>query len=204
MMAKHLNSDFKKEGNVRIPLERHSSKAVYLQIRDRIRRLIETGALQAGDKLPSIRSLAESTKVNKLTVIEAYNVLKADGLIAARQGSGYFVNPASNHQLQAQNLQSRNVMLSALKRYFPPSASWTVPNGGTFLWVQLPTVSMSKICRLALERNVFIADGKLFFPGQQGYPALRLNFSVPLDKISQGISVLGELLLGYLTSDEYR
>lgn len=78
---------------MRIPLERHSSKAVYLQIRDRIRHLIETGALQAKDKLPSIRSLAESTGVNKLTVIEAYNVLEADGLIEARGGPGYFVNP---------------------------------------------------------------------------------------------------------------
>lgn len=58
---------------MRIPLERHSSKAVYLQIRDHIRRLIQTGALQPGDKLPSIRSLAKSTRVNKLTVIEAYN-----------------------------------------------------------------------------------------------------------------------------------
>ena len=95
-------------------------------------------------------------------------------------------------------------MLSAFKRYFLPSASWTVPNGKTFLRVQLPAVPMSEICRLALERNVFIADGKLFFPGQQGYPALRLNFSLPLDKISQGISVLGELLLDYLTGDEYK
>lgn len=79
---------------MRIPLERHSSKAVYLQIRDRLRRLIQTGALQPGDKLPSIRSLAKSTRVNKLTVIEAYNVLEADGLVEARQGSGYFVSPA--------------------------------------------------------------------------------------------------------------
>jgi DNA-binding transcriptional regulator YhcF (GntR family) len=75
---------------VRIPIERHSSTAVYLQIRDRIRHLIETGALRSGDKLPSIRTLSASTRVNKLTVIEAYNVLAADGLVEARQGSGYF------------------------------------------------------------------------------------------------------------------
>lgn len=37
---------------MRIALERRSSKAVYLQIRDRIRGLIQTGALQPGDKLP--------------------------------------------------------------------------------------------------------------------------------------------------------
>jgi len=42
----------------------------------------------------SIPPLAESTQVNKLTVIEAYNVLEADGLVE-RQGSGHFVSPAT-------------------------------------------------------------------------------------------------------------
>ncbi|MCD8489120.1 MAG: winged helix-turn-helix domain-containing protein [Desertifilum sp.] len=77
---------------MRIPLDRRSHKAVYLQIRDRISRLIESGALKPGDKLPSIRSLAEGTNVNKLTVLEAYSVLEAEGLVHARQGSGYFVS----------------------------------------------------------------------------------------------------------------
>ena len=77
---------------MKIPLDRNSAQAVYLQIRDRIRRLIESGALQPGDQLPSIRSLAETTRVNKLTVIEAYSVLEADGLVHARQGAGYFVS----------------------------------------------------------------------------------------------------------------
>lgn len=80
---------------MRIPVDRSSAQAVYLQIRDRIRRLIESGALQPGEQLPSIRSLAESTKVNKLTVIEAYSVLEADGLVHARQGAGYFVSQPS-------------------------------------------------------------------------------------------------------------
>lgn len=493
---------------MRIPLERHSSKAVYLQIRDRIRRLIQTGALQPGDKLPSIRSLAESTRVNKLTVIEAYNVLEAEGLVEARQGAGYFVSPdttscpqsgsnfappqdvivseqppppllseelkggsyfnlymtsvqvrssagmidlssgfplesgledlpriarravkqitgclfnydlpqgqlmlrqqvsrmlvqqyginvtpedliitngskqalslvvryyvkpgdwvivesptwhgmlsllynmgakvigipmtaegmnlelleknlytyrpkliftvstlhnptgittsqshrrqllelaerydcvilednayeglnfepvpapikaldrknivtyvgtfsktimpgirvgylvvtgqhyqplveqkllsdlhvstvsqaivseylASGHyrhhltHLKTQHLQSRNAMLSALQRHFPPAASWTVPNGGTFLWVQLPAgLPLSEISQKALLRNVFIAEGTPFFPAQQGYPALRLNFTLSPEKIERGISVLGEVLREYLT-----
>jgi DNA-binding transcriptional MocR family regulator len=74
-----------------IPLDRESSQPLYLQIRDRIRRLIQSGALQPGDRLPSIRSLAKSVGVNKLTVIEAYTVLEGDGSIEARQGAGYFV-----------------------------------------------------------------------------------------------------------------
>ncbi|WP_256874487.1 GntR family transcriptional regulator [Nostoc sp. C057] len=78
-----------------ILLERQSPKPIYLQIRDRISHLIKSGALKSGDRLPSIRSLAESLQVNKLTVIEAYNVLEADGIVSARQGSGYFVSGVS-------------------------------------------------------------------------------------------------------------
>lgn len=80
---------------MKIFLDRQSPKPIYLQIRDRISRLIKSGALLPGDKLPSIRVLAESLQVNKLTIIEAYNVLEADGVICARQGSGYFVNNES-------------------------------------------------------------------------------------------------------------
>jgi DNA-binding transcriptional MocR family regulator len=482
---------------VKIPLDRNSAQAVYLQIRDRIRRLIESGALQPGDQLPSIRSLAESAHVNKLTVIEAYSVLEADGLVQARQGSGYFVSPppiacpqsvsashfappqevivseqqggsyfnfymsslaaqqhtdminlsggfpmdsgledltkiarravkqvgstlfnydlpqgqlalrqqisrmlvqrglevtpdnliitngskqglalglhyyvepgdwvivesptfhgvleilsslkarvigipmtaegmnlelleqylhthrpkliytistlhnptgvttsqshrssllrlaqrydckilednayeglhfesvpppikaldqqdvvtylgtfsktlmpgirvgymvvtgehylplverkllhdlhvstvsqaivseylASGHyrrhlsHLQSKHQQSRNAMLSALERYFPPEASWTVPNGGIFLWVQLPAdVSMPAICQAALSDHVLVADGTWCFPNRQGYNAMRLNFSHKPEVIEQGISVLGGLLKDY-------
>jgi DNA-binding transcriptional MocR family regulator len=88
---------------VKIFLDRQSAKPVYLQIRDRISSLIKSGALQSGDRLPSIRSLAQSLQVNKLTIIEAYNVLEADGVICARQGSGYFVNTQT---FASANLQS--------------------------------------------------------------------------------------------------
>lgn len=77
---------------MKIVLTRHSSTPIYLQIRDRLTSLIQSGKLEPGERLPSIRALAESLQVNKLTVIEAYSVLEADGLIHARQGAGYFVN----------------------------------------------------------------------------------------------------------------
>lgn len=64
---------------------------MYLQIQERLQALIESGSLVAGDRLPSIRSLAKTLQVNKLTVLEAYDRLVADGSICARQGSGYFV-----------------------------------------------------------------------------------------------------------------
>ncbi len=80
---------------MRIALNRDSAQPVYLQIRDRLQHLITSGSLQIGERLPSIRGLARSLQVNKLTILEAYGLLEAEGLILARPGSGYFVAQAS-------------------------------------------------------------------------------------------------------------
>lgn len=101
--------------------------------------------------------------------------------------------------LRSQLLQSRNTMLSALERYFPTTASWTVPNGGLFLWVHLPAnLPMQSIYQQALSRQVLVGDGMPFFPGQQGYPAWRLNYSHTPEEIERGISVLGEIIRSFL------
>lgn len=103
-----------------------------------------------------------------------------------------------NH-LRASNLSSRNAMLQALERYFPEEATWTIPNGGLFLWVQLPAdISLVSLARQAWNENVFVYPGMPFFPGQQGYNALRLNFSHPPETIDKGIAILGKLLQKHL------
>jgi DNA-binding transcriptional MocR family regulator len=103
-----------------------------------------------------------------------------------------------NH-LRTENLQSRNAMLQALERYFPQEASWTVPNGGLFLWVHLPSqLPMAKIRQEAIAQKVVMSCGSLFFPDQKGYTAMRLNYSSTPAEIERGISVLGQLLKKYL------
>jgi DNA-binding transcriptional MocR family regulator len=99
------------------------------------------------------------------------------------------------NQLRMQNLQSRNTMLQALERYFPQEATWTIPQGGLFLWVHLPNcLSVQTICREALSQGILIACGTVFFPDRKGYPAMRLNFSLLPEEIERGIAVVGELL----------
>lgn len=103
-----------------------------------------------------------------------------------------------NH-LRTNNLLSRNAMLQGLENYFPEEATWTIPNGGLFLWVQLPAeVSLVSLARQAWSENVFIYPGLPFFPGQKGYNALRLNFSHPPETIDRGIATLGKLLKQHL------
>lgn len=60
-----------------------------------IRAKVAGRALGAGDRLPSIRSLAMTMGVSPSTVVEAYDRLAAEGLIRARRGSGFYVSPTS-------------------------------------------------------------------------------------------------------------
>ncbi|HEV2727676.1 MAG TPA: GntR family transcriptional regulator [Solirubrobacterales bacterium] len=64
---------------------------VGLQLSWRLRALIRTGELQAGERLPSFRQLAEWAGVNVGTVRAAYEALEKDGLVVTRHGQGTFV-----------------------------------------------------------------------------------------------------------------
>jgi len=64
---------------------------VYLQIAAAIRAQVESGALASGERLPTIRALAERLDVNRDTVAAAYESLAAAGIVAARVGRGTFV-----------------------------------------------------------------------------------------------------------------
>jgi len=99
------------------------------------------------------------------------------------------------NQLLTLNQQNRSVMLRALEKHFPAEASWTVPIGGVFLWVQLPIgVSMQRVYEEAAAQGVLVASGAAFFPDQQGYPALRLGYAETPENIERGIEIVGRIL----------
>lgn len=68
-----------------------SPTPIYRQIVDQVRHAVAARALKTGDRLPSVRALAEQLVINPNTAAKAYGELARDGLIAARQGRGYFV-----------------------------------------------------------------------------------------------------------------
>lgn len=67
---------------------------VSLQLSWRLRALIRTGELGAGERLPSFRRLAEWAGVNVGTVRSVYDGLEADGLVVTKHGQGTFVAEA--------------------------------------------------------------------------------------------------------------
>jgi len=70
-----------------------SGKPVYLQVVDQIKAAAASGAMQAGEPLPSIRPLAEDLRVNRNTIAKAYTELESQGVIETIPGKGCFLKP---------------------------------------------------------------------------------------------------------------
>ncbi len=89
-----------------IDIDLSNPKPTYLQIVDAVRRAIATGALEPGDKLPTIREVAIQARVNRNTVSRSYLELEHLGLVYNRQGSGCFVSD-EGPQRERENRGSR-------------------------------------------------------------------------------------------------
>lgn len=74
-----------------VPSPRGRVTSLPVTLADAIERQINDGAFKAGDKLPSLRELAELHKYSKNTVVAAFELLVSRGLLEPRRGSGYFV-----------------------------------------------------------------------------------------------------------------
>ena len=76
---------------MRFHLQFKSGKPVYLQLVDQVKAAAASGAVRAGEPLPSIRPLAEELRVNRNTVAKAYAELEHQGVIETVAGKGCFV-----------------------------------------------------------------------------------------------------------------
>jgi DNA-binding transcriptional MocR family regulator len=83
----------------------------------------------------------------------------------------------------------------ALDAHFPPSASWTNPLGGFYVWATLPHADTKAMLPAAVERGVAYVPGTAFYPDGAGADRLRLAFCYPSEEdIREGVRRLGELL----------
>lgn len=74
-----------------IILSNASGKPIYEQITDQVKEQIMSGALSAGDALPSMRLLAKELRISVITTKRAYEELERDGFICTVAGKGSFV-----------------------------------------------------------------------------------------------------------------
>lgn len=92
--------------------------------------------------------------------------------------------------------ERRDAMLAALEEHFPSEARWTAPEGGFFVWVELPTfVDTVTMLAEAVEHGVTFVPGDAFFPEGRGRNCMRLAFCyAEPSAIDEGIHRLAEVI----------
>lgn len=92
--------------------------------------------------------------------------------------------------------ERRDAMVASLQEHFPAEAKWTIPEGGFFVWVEMPSfLDLKSILAEAVERGVTYVPGDAFYPDGRGRNCMRLAFCyVEPEKIREGIARLAEVL----------
>lgn len=122
-----------------------SGVPIYLQLMERVKHAVETGALRPGEQLPGIRPLAEELVINPNTVAKAYRELEHEGVIELRHGAGAFVTAnararkGTTDRLRAaqalvaaavERLRARDVSDEEIRRLFEAELAGVTKAGG--------------------------------------------------------------------------
>jgi|WetSurMetagenome_2_1015567.scaffolds.fasta_scaffold67883_2 2-aminoadipate transaminase len=123
-----------------------------------------------------------------------------DQMVAYEVGRGGFID---RHVLRIREVygRRRTLMVQALERAIPDAEAlgvrWTRPEGGLFLWVEMPpSVDTVELLKEALKERVAFVPGRYFFANGGGGNTIRLNFSNATEpQIEEGIARLGRAVL---------
>jgi len=92
---------------IELKLDLKSGVPFYRQIIDQVKSAMATGALEPGDRLPTVRQLAVELSINPNTVSRAYTELELTGLVETQMGSGTFVG---QREVQRDDLERRRLL----------------------------------------------------------------------------------------------
>jgi len=74
--------------------------------------------------------------------------------------------------------ERKNIMVETIKKEFPSEVKYTNPDGGLFLWLELPEyLEASELLKECLKEKVAFMSGDSFFPNKEKKNCIRLNFS---------------------------
>ena len=97
-------------------LDYRDARPIYEQVKDGLRKLMVTGVIREGEKLPSVRTLASSLAINPNTIQKAYEALEAEGYVYSVPGKGSFAAPHSgvDEQRKTQLLEQLDALVKEL------------------------------------------------------------------------------------------
>jgi DNA-binding transcriptional MocR family regulator len=149
----------------------------YESVSVKVEQIIKNLALQAGDRVPSVRQISKELHVSLSTVFQAYHLLEAKGLIVSRPRSGYFVNAVVKN----------NLTTKAKVKYSPLPSQVTLNNvianmlknmrefGALNFFIAAPVNEMLPVSRLSKAVKDSLKDtlgGSFQYPLIEGHPRL--------------------------------
>ncbi|WP_077369299.1 MocR-like pyridoxine biosynthesis transcription factor PdxR [Anaerosalibacter sp. Marseille-P3206] len=166
--------------NIILQLDRDLKVPMYIQLYNKLKNLIETGKLEEGEKLPSIRSLAEELGVNNVTVVNAYKQLEQESYVYSKKGSGTYVRK-SDSELQFGCFEDENMdlMTNGILSMSENSINFASASPTPELF---PVEEFKKVLIEVLNRD----KGNAFvYPEINGYGPLRESISLFLKEYYQ-------------------
>lgn len=142
--------------NFDLQLNPGSTTPIYQQIADALAERIQTGRMQAGERLPATRELAGQLGLNRTTISAAYALLDKAGLISGQVGRGSFVAGQQSREGEQEARESRSTIQFASSR---PAAD------------AFPLTSFRKLVREVIDSPE--ASDILQLGSPQGYGPLR-------------------------------
>ena len=99
-----------------LSLDFSSQTPIYQQIRNQIVLAVADGRLQPGQRIPSMRALADETGINMMTVSKAYQLLKQEGYIITDRRKGATVaQKTGTPQIKEDTINALRLHLSELR-----------------------------------------------------------------------------------------
>ena len=98
--------------------------------------------------------------------------------------------------------QQQAIALAAVAQYFPPGTRVSRPEGGYFLWVELPPqVNALELHHLALQRGISLAPGQIFSADQRFAHCVRINYGHPAQgRLEAALATVGQLATDWATA----
>ena len=142
--------------------------------------------------------IADKTVIDALTVTKRANDLHTTLLSQAAIFEFSRRGLLAKHvkRIKKTYANRRDVMLSALEKYFPEEATWTHPEGGLSIWVTLPeSINANQILIESMEKGVIFSPGEHFHANLSPANNMRLAFSTTnAQSIEESIKRLGAIL----------
>lgn len=141
--------------------------------------------------------------INKYTIMKQSVDLHSDQLAQYIVATFFKNNDIDEHiaKITALYKERKDLMMTAIKKYFPETVSYSQPEGGMFIWIEVPGITdTQELFDHCIQNNVAFVPGEPFYCDEVVPGTFRLNYSnMPEEQIELGMKRLAQAIDEVLT-----